>query len=157
MDSALEFSCVPYQVVKDLQDIGNWKARASAVEVLHEAVLGVKDKLILLPTLFKFFKFLTTLVADPNFKISLSTMRILQDLLNKLGTDVQPYLGIVLEPLIEKLGDRNELVRFAAIDVISTLMKILGPQPVINALGGAFLHSEWRVREQGLNVILLAT
>lgn len=79
------------------------------MEVLHEAVLGVKDKLILLPTLFKFFKFLTTLVADPNFKISLSTMRILQDLLNKLGTDVQPYLGIVLEPLIEKLGDRNEV------------------------------------------------
>ena len=122
-------------------------------------------------------------------------MRILQDLLGKLGADVQPYLGTVMETLIPKLGDRNEarmaaaacsaslglqrhakivrhgarparmkckarprscaqMVRRAAAAVLGAFMRTLGPQPVLNALGGAFVHPEWRVREQGLNVVL---
>jgi hypothetical protein len=83
--------------------------RAAAVEALHSAVLAVQDTLALLPTLSKFLQFLASLVADPNFKIAISTMRILQDLLGKLGADIQPYLGMVMETLTAKLGDRNEV------------------------------------------------
>lgn len=81
------------------------------MEALHSAVLGVRDPLVLQPTLLRFLQFLLGLVADPNFKISTSVMRIVQDLLGKLGPDAAPYLGTAMEALIAKLADRNEVRR----------------------------------------------
>ena len=69
------------------------QVRALAIDALQAAVGSVSDKLQLLPTLSKFTQFLMLLLADPNFKISLSTMQILGDLIVKVGYDIKPYLG----------------------------------------------------------------
>ena len=69
------------------------QVRALAIDALQAAVGSVSDKLQLLPTLSKFIQFLMLLLADPNFKISLSTMQILGDLITKVGYDIKPYLG----------------------------------------------------------------
>lgn len=67
-----------------------------AIDGLHAAVAGVSDRLQLLPTLSRFVHFLMMLLADPNFKISLSTMQILDAVVHKVGYDIKPYLGWVI-------------------------------------------------------------
>ena len=63
------------------------------MDKLASALQRVQDKDVLLPTLSKLLKFLFSLGNDSNFKISLSTMQILSDLMFKLGSDIRPYLG----------------------------------------------------------------
>ena len=46
-----------------------------------------------LPTLSAFLAFLLRLLADANFKIAISAMTILEDLVAQLGADLTPYLG----------------------------------------------------------------
>ena len=90
-----------------LEEVGNFRARAAAVEALHAAVLdrGV-DAGAVLPSLSAFLAFLLRLVADPNFKIAISAMTILEDLVAaKLGAGVEPYLGGLADALTERLGD----------------------------------------------------
>lgn len=59
--------------------------------------------------------------------------------------------------LINKLGDSKIVVRQANIRVISTLMSTLRPRPVLDALAGALIHTDWRVREEAINVIIQAS
>lgn len=101
---------MPAEAVRALlEEVGNFKARAAAVEVLHTAVLDASADAVL-PTLSAFFAFLLRLVGDPNFKIAVSAMTILEDLVAaKLGADVQPYLGTLAEGLTERLGDNVQV------------------------------------------------
>ncbi len=43
------------------------------------------------------------------------------------------------------------MVRQAAAHAIAALCRALGPHAVLTALGGAFTHSNWRVREEVVN------
>lgn len=89
-----------------LEEVGNFRARAGAIELLHAAVLdAAREPGAVLPTLSAFLDFLTRLVWDANFKIAISAMTILEDLVGLLGADAQPYLGALVAPLIERLGD----------------------------------------------------
>ncbi|KAK9817952.1 hypothetical protein WJX72_004805 [[Myrmecia] bisecta] len=154
--SRTEFGFVPSQIIQDLKDIGNWKVRAVAIDMLHQAVRSVDDTLVLLPTLSKFVQFLMMLLTDPNFKISLSTMQILGDLVAKVGFNIKPYLGDMMPGLIDKLGDNKIVVRQADISVITILMRTLRPPPVLDSLSGALLHDNWRVREEAINIVIQA-
>lgn len=69
------------------------QVRALAIDSLHRSMKELKDIMVMLPTLSKFIQFLMALLGDPNFKISLSAMQILCDLVTKVGFDIKPYLG----------------------------------------------------------------
>ncbi len=49
------------------------QSRANAIDSLQKALRDVPDKSQLLPGLQRFVSFLVTLVADPNFKIAISS------------------------------------------------------------------------------------
>lgn len=68
------------------------QSRATAIDSLHKALRDVLEKSQLLAGLPKFVGFLMQLVADPNFKIAISSMQILGDLVAKVGRDVEPHL-----------------------------------------------------------------
>lgn len=68
------------------------QSRANAIDNLHKALKDVGDKSQLLPSLPKFVAFLMQLVADPNFKIAISSMQILSDLVGIAGPDIEPHL-----------------------------------------------------------------
>lgn len=113
---ALEFGWVPAPVVRALlEEVGNFRARAEAIELLHAAVLDVGrvpgpwPPGTVLPTLSAFLAFLLRLVGDPNFKIAISAMTILEDLVGPLGADVRPYLGTMMPPLIQRMGDNVQV------------------------------------------------
>ena len=48
-------------------------------------------------------------------------------------------------------------MRHATLTLLAAFMRTLGPQPILNALGGTFVHPEWRVREKGVTVVLQAS
>lgn len=56
------------------------------------------DKSQILAGLPQFTAFLVTLVADPNFKIALSSMQIMDLLACKTGSDIEPQLRCALAP-----------------------------------------------------------
>ncbi|KAA6427443.1 MAG: hypothetical protein FRX49_02106 [Trebouxia sp. A1-2] len=152
----MEFGFVSSQVVKELEEIGNWKARSAAVDKLYSALQRVQDKDVLLPTLSKLLRFLSILGEDANFKISLSTMQILADLALKLKADIRPYLGDIMPGLIDKLGDNKVAVRQANSKLLAVLMDVLQPGVVLDALSPALMHGNWRVREAAVNIIIQA-
>ncbi|PRW60199.1 FAM179B isoform X2 [Chlorella sorokiniana] len=158
---AHEFGWVPAEVVHVLlEEVGNFRARAAAIELLHAAVLDVASlpggAAAVLPTLSAFLAFLLRLVADANFKIAISAMTILEDLVAQLGADLAPYLGTLAAALTERLGDNVQMVRRAASHALGALAKAVGPAPLLAALGGALVHPSWRVREEGLNAYTAA-
>lgn len=104
---AFDFGWVPSEVVRALlEEVGNFRARAGAIELLHTAVLdAARDPAAVLPTLAAFLDFLMRLVLDANFKIAISAMTILEDLVGLLGADAQPHLRTLTAPLTERLGD----------------------------------------------------
>lgn len=106
----VEFGWVPAEVVRSLlEDVGNFRVRAGAIELLHATVLDVADSATILPTLSSFLAFLLRLVADANFKIAISAMTILEDVVSRLGANCQPYLGTLMSPIIERLGDNVQV------------------------------------------------
>lgn len=111
---AHEFGWVPAEVVHALlEEVGNFRARAAAIELLHAAVLDLPSlpggAAAVQPTLSAFLAFLLRLVADANFKIAISAMTILQDLVGQLGADLEPYLGTLAAALTERLGDNVQV------------------------------------------------
>ncbi|KAL4449554.1 hypothetical protein ABPG77_007198 [Micractinium sp. CCAP 211/92] len=150
---AFDFGWVPSDVVRALlEEVGNFRARAGAIELLHAAVLdAARDPAAVLRTLASFLDFLKRLVLDANFKIAISAMTILEDLVGLLGADAQPQLGALAAPLTERLGDNVQMVRQAAAHAIAALCRALGPHAVLTALGGTFTHPNWRVREEAVN------
>jgi hypothetical protein len=156
----LEFGWVPAAAVHSLlEDVGDFRARCAAMELLHAAVLDVGvavEPAAVRASLSAFLAFLLRLVADHNFRIAASAMAVLQDLAAKLGADLRPYLGSLTPPLIERMGDGVALVRSAAALSAAALARSLGPAPVLQALGGALVHPQWRVREGGVDAYTAA-
>lgn len=68
------------------------QSRATAIDALQRALRDVPDKRQLLEGLQPFVEFLLTLVADPNFKIAISSMQILGDLVARVGQEIEPHL-----------------------------------------------------------------
>ena len=89
---AVEFGFVPKDIIDALQDIGNWKSRATAIDSLHQALKDADDKTAVVSNLQQFVSFLMQLVADPNFKIAISSLQIVGELINKVGRDIGPHL-----------------------------------------------------------------
>eukprot|EP00201_Polytomella_parva_P005862 CAMPEP_0175084752 /NCGR_PEP_ID=MMETSP0052_2-20121109/28248_1 /TAXON_ID=51329 ORGANISM="Polytomella parva, Strain SAG 63-3" /NCGR_SAMPLE_ID=MMETSP0052_2 /ASSEMBLY_ACC=CAM_ASM_000194 /LENGTH=361 /DNA_ID=CAMNT_0016356619 /DNA_START=100 /DNA_END=1185 /DNA_ORIENTATION=- len=151
----MEFGFVPKSVINDLQDIGNWKLRASAIDSLQKSLREVSDKSTILPGLSQFVSFLMSLLADPNFKIAISSMTILGDLILKVGKDIEPYLRTIIPGLIEKFSDSKILVRSANMKALKKLMTVTLPRSVLPILSSGLTHSNWRVREEILNTHIL--
>ena len=105
----LAFGWVPAEVVRSLlEDVGDFRARGAAIELLHATVLGVGgavDAAAARATLSAFLAFLLRLVADHNFRVAAAAMAVLGDLAVRLGPDLAPYLGGLAAALAERMGD----------------------------------------------------
>ncbi|MEW5315874.1 MAG: hypothetical protein WDW38_007274 [Sanguina aurantia] len=152
----VEFGFVPHHVVVDLQDIGNWKSRAAAIDTLQRTLQDVLDKSQILAGLPLFTAFLVTLVADPNFKIALSSMQIMDLLACKVGSDIEPQLRHIVPALLEKFTDSKVLVRKEAVKVLRRLMAASSPKRVFDLAALGVGHASWRVREEVLNLGIMA-
>eukprot|EP00163_Fabomonas_tropica_P001966 TRINITY_DN1145_c1_g1_i2.p1 TRINITY_DN1145_c1_g1~~TRINITY_DN1145_c1_g1_i2.p1 ORF type:complete len:1334 (-),score=342.97 TRINITY_DN1145_c1_g1_i2:21-4022(-) len=151
-----EFGFIPNDMIDLLKDDSNWKVRAQAIEELQYIVFRLEDSQPLLPHLQPLMIFLTNMLDDPNFKISLTTLQIIGDLIGKVGMAVRPVTQTVLSALIEKLGDNKIVIRQANMKVISKLLQILTPKPILTELLQKLHHKNWHVREEIINTVIQA-
>ena len=159
----MEFGFVPAGTVQSLRDLGNWKVRADAIERLHQLVLDLPSGVAVLPSLDEFTGFLVRLLADPNFKISLTTLQIWDALLVKVGADARTVIPSVVPTLVRKLGDGKSVVRGEAnMTSLGGLFRAL-PGETIDAIFSTFKSSDLgkgvsaaRVKEDALCAVIRA-
>ncbi len=99
--------------------------------------------------------FLCQLVRDPNFKISISAMHLLEALFRRAADQARHHVETAVDILVEKLGDSKHMVRAPAQAVFRAMLERIGPQCVLARLPAKSTHYSWRVREEIINIYIL--
>eukprot|EP00397_Hematodinium_sp_SG-2012_P000552 GEMP01000553.1.p1 GENE.GEMP01000553.1~~GEMP01000553.1.p1 ORF type:complete len:1300 (+),score=265.37 GEMP01000553.1:1515-5414(+) len=114
----LVYGCVSVDVIRRLES-PNWQTRSIALEEFHQYLTSVA---IPLPDAVKnsvhdVLEKLSGLLKDNNFKITLTTLYIIGDLVDLWGDNVIPVIGAVLQGLLDKLGDNKIVIRQTSVKV----------------------------------------
>ncbi|KAK9861696.1 hypothetical protein WJX84_010560, partial [Apatococcus fuscideae] len=115
------------------EDIGNWKVRAAAIDVLRASVDDASSR-ALQDALPSFCPFLGLLMADPNFKISHASLEMLGSLTARLGKHLRPHFRELLPGLLQALGDSktqdslDPTTHQQALSLVSQAVKAYGPE-----------------------------
>ncbi|KAI9175513.1 hypothetical protein H9P43_006874 [Blastocladiella emersonii ATCC 22665] len=152
----LSFGVIPESVRLALLPTVDWRARSAAIEQVHAAVLQCGDVGPLLPHASDLIAFLGGLLDDPNFKIVLTALRSLGDMVAKLGLAVRPHLSLLVPLLLNKFADGKVILRQAIFRVLAQLMHIVGPKPVLSVAMHFLGHDHPRVREDAVNLVVHA-
>ncbi|XP_076187050.1 CLIP-associating protein 2 isoform X20 [Aptenodytes patagonicus] len=100
---------------------------------------------------------LTGWVNSSNFKVALLGLDVLGAFVNRLSGRFKSYIGTVLLPLIDRMGDAKDQVREQAQNLILKLMDEAAPPMYIwERLAVGFKHKNYRSRE-GVCLCLIAT
>ncbi|XP_027584994.1 CLIP-associating protein 2 isoform X11 [Pipra filicauda] len=100
---------------------------------------------------------LTAWVNSSNFKVALLGLDVLGAFVDRLSGRFKAYIGTVLMPLIDRMGDAKDQVREQAQNLILKLMDEAAPPMYIwERLAVGFKHKNYRSRE-GVCLCLVAT
>ncbi|XP_029864461.1 CLIP-associating protein 2 isoform X35 [Aquila chrysaetos chrysaetos] len=100
---------------------------------------------------------LTGWVNSSNFKVALLGLDVLGAFVDRLSGRFKSYIGTVLLPLIDRMGDAKDQVREQAQNLILKLMDETAPPMYIwERLAVGFKHKNYRSRE-GVCLCLIAT
>ena len=123
----LVYGLISSPTMSQLQDQGSWKARASAIENVLATLTDMSeaDVHLVRPHIPELFKFLATMLNDANFKISITTLHILEALVQKLGPHMRgPHANLLVKDLVDQLGANKAVVRQAALQVFTSLLQV---------------------------------
>nr|XP_058972791.1 CLIP-associating protein 1-A-like isoform X2 [Pocillopora verrucosa] len=94
-------------------------------------------------------------VNSSNFKISLTGLDLLHQIVDRLGANFRSHLLPVVPAIVERLGDSKQQVRDSAQELLQKFMyPVSTPQHVLEQLIPAFGHKAWRVREEVLHCLI---
>ncbi|XP_033111967.1 CLIP-associating protein 1-like isoform X12 [Anneissia japonica] len=96
---------------------------------------------------------LVSWVSSSNFKVSLHGLDCLIVLVERMDDKFRCHIGTVIPAVIDRLGDSKDQVREEALALIQKLMGVSTSQYVFERLMKAFVHKNWRVREEVLNCL----
>ncbi|XP_051674549.1 CLIP-associating protein 2 isoform X35 [Oryctolagus cuniculus] len=100
---------------------------------------------------------LTGWVGSSNYQVSLMGLEILSAFVDKLTTRFKSYVAMVIEALIDRMGDAKDKVRDEAQTLILKLMdEVAPPMYVWGLLASGFKHKNYRSRE-GVCLCLIET
>lgn len=154
--NGLMFGFIPSNILCMLEDQTNWKNRAEAMEEIENLFFRITDLQRIEPHISVFCKYLLCLVDDKNFKISLSSLNLLNRILSLDGIsrclDLKPCINLVLS----KLGDNKIAIRQAAASIYKRILYQASPNVLFPKLISGLASSNWHIREEVLNVIITA-
>jgi hypothetical protein len=154
--NGLIFGLIPMSIFYMLEDQNNWKSRAEAMEEIENLFFRITDLQRIEPHISVFCKYLLCLVDDKNFKISLSSLNLLNRILSLDGIsrclDLKPCINLVLS----KLGDNKIAIRQAAASIYKRILYQASPNLLFPKLISGLASSNWHIREEVLNVIITA-
>lgn len=154
--TALSLGIVPADLIEALQ-VEDWKVRAPAVQKLLDLLQSKADLGPVVPHLKELVQLLITLLDDPNFKISLTSISIIGALVARLGPAMNVMsLECLVGPLAEKFADKKIVIRQESMKVMVKLMKQLKPLRMTEMAVHIAGHKNSYVREEIIHLFMLA-
>jgi len=159
---ALEFGFVNARLMSALREVGNWQVRAQAIAELQTLFATLSADMFprIEPHLAAFTDLLTTFLEDANFKISLTSLQMLSDLLDRFaeqirsGPDSERVFLAIVPRLMDKFGDNKIVIRQANFRLTKKLMGIVPPDRALRSLLGYAQHQSSHIREQAISVLI---
>ena len=115
-----------------MSENNQWKERTNAIEKIEDRFLKLISESRHSPALSEtnatnLLAFIYKFIPDINFKISLSSIKIVTLLLKKDLANIKKYFQAVLGHLNEKFSDSKQVVRDAVLECCSMLLKHTKP------------------------------
>ena len=160
--STLEFGFVPARLTAALREVGNWQVRAQAIVELQQLLAGLSEEHVprVASHLAPFTDLLTTFLEDTNFKIALTSLQMISDLLDRFGEHIRNgpdseriFLAIVPR-LMDKFADNKIVIRQANFRLTKKLFAIVPPERALPSLLGYAQHANSHIREQAISVLI---
>ena len=99
---------------------------------------------------------LISMLGDTNVQVTLKGLELLGALTHKAGWPIRSYADKMVSNAVDLLGDNKIVVRQAATMLINKMMHILSPAPILTIALPSLTHDNWRIREETINVVILA-
>ncbi|KAF7704138.1 TOG array regulator of axonemal microtubules protein 1-like [Silurus meridionalis] len=150
------YGLIPPELHEQLLDHENYQNRTNGVEELKTLLSELDMKTVSFDSIAEFICFLHQLLDDTNFKVLYGTLQVLNLLVQRLDYDVDRYYKQIVQVALKTLGDTLTVLRNEYMNVFRQLMRIVGPQKVLDLVTGHLKHKNSRVREDVLNIITAA-
>jgi len=130
----LVFSFLPQEVADNLNDMKDWKNRTFAIQEMETLI----KKQFAKPNedfpiyITDIWKKMCKMMHDSNFKISLTSLRIIHNLWIKYPNEILTWLTNLVNNLSEKLSDNKIVIRHAVLKVFYALITTLGAKKILN-------------------------
>lgn len=150
------FGLISQELHEQLLDLNNYQNRTNGVEELKNILSDLDLNSVPSDSIVEFINFLCCLLDDSNFKVLYGTLQVINLLIQKLDCGVDKYFKQIAFVALKSLGDTRTLTRNEYMNVFRHLMRIVGPQKVLDLVTGHLRHKNSRVREDVLNIITAA-
>uniref|UniRef100_A0A9J8CPX8 TOG domain-containing protein n=1 Tax=Cyprinus carpio carpio TaxID=630221 RepID=A0A9J8CPX8_CYPCA len=147
---------IPPELHAQLLDLQNYQRRTSGVEQLKHILLELDLQQVSSGSVLEFIQFLRRLLDDSNFKVLCGALQLISLLIQKLEGDVERYYEEIVSVTARALGDSRSVTRHEYMNVFRQLMRMVGPQKVLDLLVAQLKHRNSRVREDVINIITAA-
>ena len=154
-------SILPAHLLTELRDMdpSAWKARTEATASFLEIIVDMRrpdDLERLRGATRNLLELLTLLLDDQNFKVSMTTLKIISALVKKIGPSISRHLPALLPNLVGKLGSSKVLIRQACIrPVFCDILMYVHVLALGKLLVPFFIHKNWRTRQALLHIIII--
>ncbi|MBN3298810.1 TGRM1 protein, partial [Amia calva] len=149
----MKFGLIPHELHERLLDSKNYQSRTHGVDELKSIIYDLDIDPVPPENIIDFISFTRTLLEDSNFKVLCGTLEVLNLVIEKLGYSVETYLKNFVSAVAKVLGDTRAVTRNEYMKVYMQLMRIVGPQKVLDLLIVYLKHKNSRVREDVVNII----
>ncbi|KAL4613123.1 protein FAM179B [Arapaima gigas] len=147
------FGLLPKEIHKQLLDQKSYQNRTNGVEELKCVLLSMDMWTVPVDNMKQFITFLCRLLDDTNFKVFLGSLQVINILVQKLDQNVEKHVKQLMAAVMKTLGDTRPIARIEYMSIFHHLMKIIGPQKVLDLVMGQLKHEKSRVREDVINII----
>ena len=153
----LIFSFLPQEIAYSLNDQKDWKKRTTAIQKMEALI---KKQLSHPNEDFPIYitdicKKMCKMMHDSNFKISLTSLRILHSIWLKYPGEVKSCLKDMIDSLSEKLSDNKIVIRHAVLKVFYALVTSLGANDIIKHVFPFLDNDNWHIREEILSILIM--
>ncbi|XP_048831086.1 TOG array regulator of axonemal microtubules protein 1 isoform X1 [Brienomyrus brachyistius] len=154
LSAMMMFEIVPQELHKQLLDLKNYQNRINGVDELKSILFDLDLKQVSSDNIEEFISFLRRLLDDTNFKVFYGTLQVMNLVIEKLALNVDKYLKQIVCAALRTLGDTRVIARIEYMSIFRQLMRIVGPQKVLDLVIGQLKHKNSRVREDVINIII---
>jgi hypothetical protein len=156
--NSLVFSFLPQEVALRLNDEQDWKRRVAAIQEMENLIKREfsrpNDDFPIYIT--DICKKMMKMMHDSNFKISLTSLRIIHNLCMKYPKQISEVLNDLIRNLSNKLSDNKIVIRHAVLKVFYALSTALGSKKIVGLVYPFLKDTNWHIREEILSILIMA-